>query len=58
MDHRDLLSYLKGLRLFGETYGFWKCEMVLYDTGYTVNVRGHGTLEVAAPPRMEADAEA
>ncbi|KAL8874272.1 MAG: hypothetical protein Q9198_006910, partial [Flavoplaca austrocitrina] len=58
MDHRDLLSYLKGLRLFGETYGFWKCEMELYDTGYTVNVRGHGTLEVAAPPRMEADAKA
>ena len=32
--------------------------MELFDARYTVNVRGHGTLEVAAPPRMDADAEA
>ncbi|KAI4275335.1 MAG: hypothetical protein L6R38_005890 [Xanthoria sp. 2 TBL-2021] len=31
MNHRQLLSFLNGLRLFGQQYGFWKCDMELYD---------------------------
>lgn len=60
MNHRQLLSFLNGLRLFGQQYGFWKCDMELYDAKFTEHTRGQGVLEVAAaaPSRAEAVAEA
>lgn len=58
MNHRELLSFLNGLRLFGQQYGFWTCEMELYNERYTQRTRGRGVLEVAPPPpRAEAVAE-
>ena len=58
MNHRELLSFLNGLRLFGQQYGFWTCEMELHNQRYTQRTRGRGVLEVAPPPRAEAVAEA
>lgn len=58
MNHRQLLSFLNGLRLFGQQYGFWKCDMELFDARFMEHTRGTGFLEVAAPPRAEVLAKA
>ncbi|KAL9000343.1 MAG: hypothetical protein Q9169_001060 [Polycauliona sp. 2 TL-2023] len=58
VDHRQLLSFLNGLRLFGQQYGFWICDMELFDIRSAIPEKGRGRLEVAASPRAEAVAEA
>ncbi|KAL8952100.1 MAG: hypothetical protein Q9222_001968 [Ikaeria aurantiellina] len=58
MNHRDLLGFLNGLRLFGQQFGFWTCDMEFYDGTLTVSTRGKGRLEWAQPPREGVVADA
>ncbi|KAL8783585.1 MAG: hypothetical protein Q9213_004514 [Squamulea squamosa] len=56
--HKQLLSFLNGLRLFGQQFGFWKCDMELYDSRFSAFTRGYGRLGWAQPPREAIAAEA
>ncbi|KAI4191177.1 MAG: hypothetical protein L6R41_000314 [Letrouitia leprolyta] len=51
VNHRDLITFLRGLGDFGMVHGFWACKMVFWDTYYSVDRRGVAEISVHAGPR-------
>ncbi|KAL8958593.1 MAG: hypothetical protein Q9183_005806 [Haloplaca sp. 2 TL-2023] len=51
MTYGELVEFLRGLRLFGEVYGFFTCKLMFWNRRYTIDFRGSGFLDVAPPPR-------
>ncbi|KAL8736505.1 MAG: hypothetical protein Q9166_000297 [cf. Caloplaca sp. 2 TL-2023] len=52
--HREALAFLAGLRLSGEVFGFWSSFIQLFDTRYTIPVRGKAQLSIARTARVKA----
>ena len=47
MTHREAFSFLSGLRLSGEIFGFWTSHVDLVDKKFAVDGRGKALLAIA-----------